>query len=194
MVRKLCRLGGRGVAAVVVGLFSLLLPTAAQAAENPGIRYTTSFRDAATYDLRAAGSGKCLDLRGGGRPQRGTAVQTFDCKGELHQRFHFQSLGNGKFTIGAFGVYCLGPQGGGPTPGAPLILTTGSACSTFTWNHRATPQDANRWEIVEVSTGQCVRDTGRRSQTVLGACGSATAPWPEVWAPLFAGNYNYDRF
>ncbi|MFE3736983.1 RICIN domain-containing protein [Streptomyces sp. NPDC059134] len=194
MARKSSRLRRNGVVAALMGLLALLVPASAHAAENPGIRYTTSFRSAAVYEVRAAGSGKCLDLRGGGRPKSGTVVQTFDCKKALHQRFHFQSLGNGNFTIGAFGSYCLGVQGGSPTPGAPVILTTGSSCSTFTWNHRGTPEQTNRWEIVEASTGQCARDTGRRSQTVLGACGSGTTPGPEVWAPQFDEYFNYDQF
>ncbi len=101
MARKLGRLGRHGVVAALMGLFALLVPTSAHAAENPGIRYTTSFRNAAVYELRAAVSWKCLDLRGGGAPQVGQVVQTFDCKTGLHQRFHFQSLGNGNFTIGA---------------------------------------------------------------------------------------------
>ncbi|MDH6540235.1 RICIN domain-containing protein [Streptomyces lavendulae] len=193
MARKLGRLGRHGVVAALMGLFALLVPASAQAAENPGIRYTTSFRNAAVYELRAAVSWKCLDLRGGGAPQVGQVVQTFDCKTGLHQRFHFQSLGNGNFTIGAFGTYCLGPQGGSPAPGAPIVLTNGWGCSTFTWNYRGTPEYPNRWEIVEASTGQCIRDTGRRSQAVLGACGSTTTPWPEVWAPLFDQYWNYDQ-
>ncbi|MFE3825716.1 RICIN domain-containing protein [Streptomyces sp. NPDC059092] len=193
MARKPSRLGRHSVVAALTGLFALLVPTSAQAAENPGIRYTTSFRNAAIYELRAAVSGKCLDLRGGGRPKPGTVVQTFDCKDALHQRFHFQNLGNGNFTIGAFGTYCLGPQGGSPTPGAPVILTTGSGCSTFTWNYRGTAEQPNRWEIAEASTGQCTRDTGRRSQAVLGACGSTTTPGPEVWAPQFDKYWNYDQ-
>ncbi|WP_330172353.1 RICIN domain-containing protein [Streptomyces sp. NBC_01498] len=169
-------------------------PASAPAAENPGIRYTTSFRNAAVYEVRAAVGGKCLDIRGGGRPQAGAVIQTFDCKNELHQRFHFQSLGNGTFTIGAFGVYCLGAQGGGPTPGAPVVLTTGSGCSTFTWNNRGTSANPDRWEFVEVTTGQCVRDTGRRSQAVLGACGGTAGPGPEAWDPRFKEYFNYDQF
>ncbi|MEV7871399.1 hypothetical protein AB0P17_36075 [Streptomyces sp. NPDC088124] len=90
--------------------------------------------------------------------------------------------------------YCLGPQGGSPTPGAPVILTTGSGCSTFTWNHRGTPEQPNHWEIVETSTGQCTPDTGRRSQAVLGTCGSTTTPGPQVWTPQFDKYWNYDQF
>lgn len=193
MYRKSSRPGRRRGPAVLLGLLSLLVPTSAQAAENPDIRYTTSFRDAPIYEMRAA-AGKCLDIRGGGRPQSGTAIQTFDCKNALHQRFHFQNLGTGTFTIGAFGTYCLAPQGGSPTPGAPIILTNGPGCSAFTWNHRGTAGSPNRWEIVEASTGQCLRDTGRRSQVVLGACGGTAAPEPEVWLPQFDQNWNYDQF
>ncbi|MGE7387963.1 RICIN domain-containing protein [Streptomyces sp. NPDC004126] len=194
MVRKLGRLGGHGVLAALMGLLVLLLPASpAQADANPGIRYTTSFRDAATYELHAAVSWKCLDIQGGGRPQEGTIIQTFDCKEALHQRFHFQNLGNGNFTIGAFGVYCLGTQGGGTAPGTAMVLANGWGCSTFTWRYRGTDAYPNRWEIVEASTGQCIRDTGRRSPVVLGACGSTSTPWPEVWAPQYKGQYNYDQ-
>ncbi|MFD8984597.1 RICIN domain-containing protein [Streptomyces sp. NPDC059564] len=191
MARKLNRLGRYSVVAAVVGLFALLVPASAQAAENPGIRYTTTFRDAAVYEVRAAIGGKCLDLRGGGAPREGQIVQTFDCKNELWQRFHFQSLGNGTFTIGAFGTYCLGPQGGSPTPGAPIVLKTGRGCSTFTWNYRGSPDYPNLWEMAETSTGQCIRDTGRRSQAVLGACGGTTTPLPEVWVPQFKQYWDY---
>ncbi|WP_327130018.1 RICIN domain-containing protein [Streptomyces sp. NBC_01343] len=193
MARKSIRLGRHALAAALMALLSLLLPTsAAQAAENPAIIYTTNFHSAAIYELRAAVSWKCLDIRGGGAPQEGAVIQTFDCKDALHQRFTFQRTGGGTFTVGAFGVYCLGTQGG-TAPGTPLVLRNGWGCATFTWNYRGTEAYPNRWELVEATTGQCIRDTGRRSPVVLGACGSTTTPWPEVWAPLYDRQFDYDQ-
>ncbi|MFJ8209274.1 RICIN domain-containing protein [Streptomyces sp. NPDC096033] len=194
MARKSTRLGRRGVVAALVGLLALVVPvSSARAAENPSIVYTTNFHSAALYKLHAAVSWKCLDIQGGGAPADGKVIQTFDCKDELHQMFTFQRVGGDNFTVGAFGVYCLGTQGGSTAPGTPLNLRNGWGCATFTWNYRGTPQYPNRWELVEASTGQCVRDTGRRSPVVLGACGSTTTPWPEVWAPEFNRYHDYDQ-
>ncbi|GAA1580197.1 RICIN domain-containing protein [Streptomyces globosus] len=188
MTGKSVRWGGGGLLAALAGLFVLLLsaPASASASADPGVRYTTSFRSAYTYALKPP-SGKCLDMQGGGRPAPGKVIQTFDCKTALHQRFTFHQGGDGTFTIGIFGAYCLTPQGGA-VPGAPLVVGTGSGCGVFTW--RNSPVAGDRWELVEVTSGQCLRDTGRRSPVVLGACGAGES----AWRPVFMEVYNYDQF
>ncbi|MEV6954525.1 RICIN domain-containing protein [Streptomyces sp. NPDC051183] len=189
MAQKFRRFGS-GVIAALTALFVMLLPASAQAAENPTIRYSTTPYNAPIYEIRAGYSWQCLDVRGG-TTNAGAIIQRYDCKGALHQRFTFHSLGNGNFAIGTFGgARCLGAQGGSAYQGVSLIQTDGWGCATFTWVFQG-GEKGDHWEIKEVGTGLCLNDTGRRSPVVFGACGTSGVPWPTIWVPRFDRYYNY---
>ncbi|MEU6759216.1 RICIN domain-containing protein [Streptomyces sp. NPDC046685] len=191
MAQKFRRLGSEVIAALTA-LFVMLLPSSAQAAENPTIRYSTTPYNAPIYEVRAGYSWQCLDIRGEST-SAGAIIQRYDCKGALHQRFTFHSMGNGTFWIGTWGgAYCLGAQGGAVYKGASLIQANGWGCATFTWIFQG-GEKGDHWEIQEVGTGLCLNDTGRRSPVVFGACNVSGVPWPTIWVPRFDRYHNYDQ-
>ncbi|WP_137990961.1 RICIN domain-containing protein [Streptomyces vilmorinianum] len=191
MAQKFRRFGS-GVIAALTALFVMLLPASAQAAENPTIRYSTTPYYAPIYEVRAGYSWKCLDIRGESTSV-GAIIQTFDCKGALHQRFTFHSVGNGNFVIGTWGgARCLGLKSGGAYSGTYLIQTDGWNCATFTWVFQG-GEKGDHWEFQELGSGQCLHDTGRRSPVTLGACNVSGVPWPTIWVPRFDRYWNYDQ-
>ncbi|MEU9864432.1 RICIN domain-containing protein [Streptomyces sp. NPDC047971] len=185
--RTFRRLGRHGFVASLVALFTLLIPTAAHADYNPNVRYTSSPYNAAIHEIRASYSWQCLDIRGEST-KVGAVIQRYDCKGQHHQRFVFYPMGGENFAVGTYGgAMCLGTPNASKAPGTGVIQATGGNCLTLRWQDRG----SNHWEMVEVGTGQCLLDTGRRSQVVLGACGGVGEPWPSLWTPRFDRYFNY---
>ncbi|MFJ5776964.1 RICIN domain-containing protein [Streptomyces sp. NPDC093094] len=182
--RRMCR---HGFVASLVALLTLLVPAAAHADTNPNVRYTSTPYNAAIHEIRASYSWACLDIRGESTSV-GAVIQTYDCKGRHHQRFAFYPAGGENFYIATYGgAMCLGTPNSSKAPGAGVVQANGYDCLTLRWKDRG----SNHWEMVEVSTGQCLIDTGRRSQVVLGSCGSTGVPWPDVWTPRFDRYFNY---
>ncbi|RKT03341.1 ricin-type beta-trefoil lectin protein [Streptomyces sp. 3211.6] len=191
MAQRFRRFGSVAVA-VFTAMFVMLLPSSAQAAENPTIRYSTTPYNAPIYEVRAGYSWGCLDIRGD-TTSPGAIIQRYDCNGHLNQRFTFHSLGNGNFAIGTFGgARCVGPQGGYAYKGVSMIQADGWGCGTFTWIFQG-GEKGDHWEIQEVGTGLCLHDTGRRSPVVLGDCGVSGTPWPSIWVPRFDRYYDFSR-
>ncbi|WP_162625168.1 RICIN domain-containing protein [Streptomyces cadmiisoli] len=176
-----------GIAAVLVSLFVLLVPSAAQAADPP-IRYTGWITNAAIYEMRASYSWQCMDVRGESQSP-GAIVQRYDCKGKLHQRFYFQPSGTpGLFMIGVYGRYCVGAQNAAVADGTPMVI---GHCQgpgqLFRWVDRGN----DHWEIVEAASGKCLMDAGRREAIRLGTCGNIAEPYPSLWTPRYDRQYNY---
>lgn len=172
------------IAAAALGA-ALLFPVSASADTNPYVAYSRSMTPGAIHEIRASYSWKCLDVRGASNKQ-GTAIQTFDCKGKLHQRFLF--VGHSEHFNILTWAGCLGTGGGNRTAGAGVVQTQGSECLTFRWADRAN----NHWEIVEEYSGLCLRDTGRANQVVLGACGVTGEPYPSLWRPIYDRMWNFN--
>ncbi|GAB2914374.1 RICIN domain-containing protein [Streptomyces sp. YPW6] len=184
------RLRRQGFVTSLVALLVLLVPAVAHADSNPNVRYTSTPYNAAIHEIRASYSWKCLDIRGGST-NVGAVIQTFDCKGRHHQRFSFYPVGGENFVIATYGgATCLGTVNASKATGAGVVQATGGDCLTLRWKDRG----GNHWEMVETFTGQCLRDTGRRSQVVLGACGSTGEPWPDLWTPRFDRYFDYTNF
>ncbi|ONI89599.1 hypothetical protein ALI144C_04460 [Actinosynnema sp. ALI-1.44] len=165
-------------------------PMAGAATQSePAIYYTTSMRSASIYEVRASYSWKCLDLRGGSN-NPGTVVQTFDCKGRLHQRFWFMRSGTpGLFHMGAF-AYCLGTQNASTAENTPIVL---GHCQGPGQHFRWVDRGSNHWDIVEASSGKCLTDTGYRSAMQLRTCAPMQEPYPTLWTPLYAGQWDYSN-
>ncbi|MDT3725839.1 RICIN domain-containing protein [Streptomyces sp. DSM 41972] len=177
---------GGAVAAFLTALLVVLTSGTATAADPP-VRYTPWITDAAIYEMRASYSRQCMDVRGGSQSP-GAIVQRFDCKGKLHQRFYFTSLGNGQFVIGVDGRYCVGAQNGVPGDGAPMVI---GHCQGPGQIFRWTDRGNGHYEIVDAASGLCLRDNGRREPIRLGACGQISEPSPSLWTPLYHRQYDY---
>ena len=185
----MARLLRGGVAAALMSLVVLLLPTSTAHAANPNIRYTTSVFDAALYEVRASHSWQCLDVQGG-NINPGAVVGRWDCKGNLHQRFYFMPSGtDGLFHIGVYGRYCLGRDLQGGSADVVLDHCQGPG-QHFRWVDRGN----DHWEIVETTTNKCIHDAGRGNPVQLRDCGDITDPYPSLWSPRYTGQYNYGSF
>ncbi|MCP2259815.1 Ricin-type beta-trefoil lectin domain-containing protein [Streptoalloteichus tenebrarius] len=192
MTRRFGGVAARAVLAVVTGLLGLAVlgtpASAATAQSNPNVRYTTSFRNAAIHEIRASYTWKCLDIRGEST-NPGAVVQTYDCKGKLHQRFAFLPVSNdGLFSIVVFGRYCIGGANGATHDGAPVVTAPCTGPSQF---FRWVDRGSNHWEIVEASSGRCLQDNGPRAQVTLRDCPPVQEPYPSLWTAIYDRQFDY---
>lgn len=176
-----------GVAALGVLMGLTLLTTPAAAQPNPNVRYTIYVTNAAIHEIRGSYSWDCMDIRGRST-NPGAIVQLANCNGQLNQRFYFIAYSDGTFSIRAYWqAYCIGATVAGQN--APITLNT---CNSPGNNFRWVDQGNNHWEIVEATTGLCMRENGGRGQLTLVTCPRPVAvPYPSLWTARYMGQYNY---
>jgi pectin methylesterase-like acyl-CoA thioesterase/pectate lyase len=184
----------------LVGIVALLITGGAVFAAGIDSQAATTVQVDATYQLKVARSGMCLDVKDGVRTD-GALVQQWGCtSGASWQRFRLVSASGGRYElVGEQSGKCLEVPNGQATNGLRLQLW---ACGNQQRNQLWTlnPSRGGTFQIVSASTGMCVTDQGAslasgaaivqetctqntNKQWTFTGDGSASGPSPSPTAP-----------
>jgi hypothetical protein len=148
--------------------------SAGPAASASGARLAAT---SAPYNLRAAHSGRCLDVAGGpGATANGTGIQQWDClgPGQSNQMWNFRPTGDGStYNVTALSSgKCLDVTGG--------LAAVGNGVALQQWNCLGYAQANQRWQVSStgdgstyylraVHSGKCLDVRGGPAATANGA-------------------------